>query len=281
MQTDSLWTRLLEEIDGKKICLGYDLHPEISEKWDFYPDQRPFDERITDVFDDEYMVAIKAQSAFFEGFCVEGAVDLSELLKTAYQKDIPLILDAKRGDIGSTMRGYCEAYLDSDSDFCADALTVSPYLGVEGLLETATYARNSGRGIFILCLTSNPEAYDLQHAIIGTGKNKGKSVAKSIFDFAYDFNDEFGITVGLVVGATIGDGGKTAGIDFSEFNGPILAPGIGAQGATSADLDTVFGDARCKVIPSVSRAILNAGPDPDDMRLKGIEIAKSMGIGGR
>ena len=160
----------------------------------------------------------------------------------------------KRGDIGSTMAAYASAYLDPASPLCADAITVSPFLGVGSLQPAFDTAAANGGGVFVLALTSNPEGASVQHAVTAAGK----TVAQTVIDEISQLNkgaEPLG-SVGLVVGATIG----RTGHDLSYVNGPLLAPGLGAQGATPADLRAVFGESLHNVLPSYSREVLTAGP---------------------
>jgi orotidine-5'-phosphate decarboxylase len=100
-----------------------------------------------------------------------------------------------------------------------------------------------------------------------------------VFDWATEFNQANGTTVGLVVGATIGQVGQQVGIDFSTFNGPILAPGVGAQGAGAQELAQVFANSRHRVLPSISRSVLQAGPDVLKMKQIAQEIYKELSNG--
>jgi orotidine-5'-phosphate decarboxylase len=170
----------------------------------------------------------------------------------------------KRGDIGSTMEGYADAYLAEGVPLEADAITVSPYLGVGSLKPAFELAEHTGKGVFILALTSNPEGASVQHAI---GPD-GVPVATSIAIAAAELNagaSPMG-SVGLVVGATIGEAVKALGIDLAAVNGPLLAPGVGAQGAGPAELAVVFGDARPRVLVNQSRGIAAAGPIIEKLR---------------
>jgi len=126
---------------------------------------------------------------------------------------------------------------------------------VEAALET-------GRGLFVLCLTSNPEGAQVQHARTGAGVDV-RSVAARIAAEAAALNEGIAPlgSIGLVVGATIGDAARNTGVDLPAVNGPLLAPGVGAQGAGAAELAAVFGDARRQVLASTSRGVLAAGPD--------------------
>ena len=170
------------------------------------------------------------------------------------------LLDVKRGDIGSTMAAYAQAYLADDAPLAADAITLSPFLGFGSLQPALELAAQTGRGVFVLALTSNPEGPQVQHAVGADGV----SVAQRIADAAGALNAgaiPLG-SVGLVVGATVG----STGVDLSRVNGPLLAPGIGAQGATAADLRAVFGNDLSAVLPSSSREILGAGPSIAGLR---------------
>ncbi len=172
-----------------------------------------------------------------------------------------MLLDVKRGDIGSTMAAYADAYLDPSSPMYVDAITVSPYLGVGSLRPAFELATANGGGVFVLALTSNPEGPAVQHAVAADGR----TVAQTVIDEISQLNggaEPLG-SVGLVVGATIGDTGH----DLSTVNGPLLAPGLGAQGATPADLRAVFGESLAHVLPSYSREVLEHGPDAASLRI--------------
>jgi orotidine-5'-phosphate decarboxylase len=158
------------------------------------------------------------------------------------------------------MAAYADAFLGEGSPLAADAVTVSPYLGFGALTPVLQRARATGRGAFVLALTSNPEGGQVQHAVT----EGGASVAQSLLDAVRAENVADGAgpgarsgSFGVVVGATVGDVGAVA--PRLDVAGPILAPGIGAQGASAADLRVVFGAALPHVLPTVSREILRAG----------------------
>jgi orotidine-5'-phosphate decarboxylase len=143
-------------------------------------------------------------------------------------------------------------------------VTVSPYLGFGSLRPALDAARAAGSGVFVLALTSNPEGAEVQRATAADGR----SLAQLMLDhIAAENAAEIAAgapmgSVGAVVGATLGE----AGADLTGVRGPLLAPGIGAQGATAADLPGVFGAALRDVVPSVSRGVLRAGPDGRALR---------------
>jgi orotidine-5'-phosphate decarboxylase len=171
-----------------------------------------------------------------------------------------VLLDVKRGDIGTTMAAYARAYLDPSSPLAVDAVTLSPYLGVGSLQPAFDAAEQHGAGAFVLALTSNPEGPQVQHA----RGDDGRPVAQVVLDELAARNagaEPFG-SLGVVVGATIGG----ADVDLSKLNGPFLVPGIGAQGGTADDVRRIFGDALPNAVPSVSREVLRHGPDVAALR---------------
>ena len=137
-------------------------------------------------------------------------------------------------------------------------MTTSPYLGFESLRPAVDLAHVSGRGVFVLARTSNPEGGQVQTAHVPDGR----TVAQAIVDDAAAENANGAATVGLVVGAT-----RSHGLDLSALNGPILSPGLGAQGATAADIPEVFSGAdTCWLLPASSRGLLGKGPDVAALR---------------
>jgi orotidine-5'-phosphate decarboxylase len=252
-----------------RLCVGIDPHPSLLTAWGL-PDSvaglERFSRTVVDTLADQVAV-FKPQSAFFERFGAAGIAVLESVIRQLRSAGALVLLDVKRGDIGSTAAAYAQAYLDPASPICADAITVSPYLGFGSLRPMIDMAAAHGGGILVLALTSNPEGPTVQHARTATGR----TVAQLIIDECSQVNagvEPLG-HVGVVVGATVG----ATGHDFSAINGPILAPGLGAQGGSAADLVTVFGSARDAVLPSYSREVLGAGPDPDALRAAVARVA--------
>ena len=202
---------------------------------------------------------VKPQSAFYERFGSRGVAVLERVIAQARAAGALVLLDVKRGDIGSTSQAYADAYLDQSSPLAADAITASPYLGFGSITPMIETARKHDAGVFVLAETSNKEGPEVQHARL----DDGQTVAARMIDHLRELNGDaqpLG-SFGAVVGATIGE----SDIDFA-FNGPILAPGYGAQGGTAADVARIFGGAVGNVIPSSSREVLRLGPDPVAMR---------------
>ena len=189
---------------------------------------------------------------------------LEEVLAAGRDTGTLVIVDAKRGDIGSTMGAYADAFLRDGSPLAGDALTVSPYLGFGSLDPAVDLALSSGRGLFVLCLTSNKEGHEVQHARTDDGVTVAALMAARAAALNADA-DPLG-SIGLVVGATVGDAAERTGVDLAAVNGPLLAPGVGAQGAGPRELAQVFGAARRQVLASSSRGVLAAGPDVAALR---------------
>jgi orotidine-5'-phosphate decarboxylase len=248
------------------LCAGIDPHPALLASWgldETVQGLETFAMTCVEAFAGTVAI-VKPQSAFFERFGSKGVAVLERTLRGLKQAGTLSLLDVKRGDIGSTMSAYAQAYLGPQSPLCADAITLSPFLGFESLRPALDLAHETGRGLFVLALTSNPEGAQVQHAAID-----GRTVAASIVDGVTRQNAlQAGAggtavlgSVGMVIGATVGDAVARLGLDLSAANGPLLAPGVGAQGATTGDLQTVFGAALGNVLGSSSREILAAGPD--------------------
>lgn len=244
------------------LCVGIDPHRALLESWGYgdSPDGLArFAATCVAAFAGDIAV-LKPQSAFFERFGSRGISVLEWTIATAREAGALVIVDAKRGDVGSTMEAYAQAYLDPGAPLCGDAVTVNPYTGFGSLRPALDAVARYGTGIFVLMRTSNPEGAEVQHAV---GKNS-ETVANTILRHATDANrgtEPLG-SVGLVVGATVGE--TVEGL--AQVNGPILAPGLGAQGATPADLRKVFGDNLTGLIPATSRDVLRHGPDVSALR---------------
>ncbi|MBO0868107.1 MAG: orotidine-5'-phosphate decarboxylase [Micromonosporaceae bacterium] len=245
-----------------RLCVGLDPHPELLAAWGL-PDSphglASFCEGVVAALADRVAV-IKPQSAFFERFGSAGLAVLESTFRQLREAGALVLLDVKRGDIGSTATAYAYAYLDPEAALRADAITVSPYLGFGSLHPMIDRALATGAGVFVVTLSSNPEAAGLQHA----RRADGRTVAQAILDDVAQVNA--GVrplgSIGVVVGATIG----ATDHDFTNVNGPILAPGLGAQGGTAEGLRTVFGSGLSGVLPSYSREVLAAGPGIEDLR---------------
>ncbi|MEU6993459.1 orotidine-5'-phosphate decarboxylase [Streptomyces sp. NPDC046465] len=260
---DPFGTRLRHAMDERgPLCVGIDPHASLLSAWGLNDDVAGL-ERFTGTVVEalaETVAVFKPQSAFFERFGSRGIAVLEKAVAELRAAGALVVMDAKRGDIGSTMAAYAETFLHKDSPLFSDALTVSPYLGYGSLEPAVELARENGAGLFVLALTSNPEGAEVQHAV----REDGRTVAATVLGHLAAENAAqrpLG-SFGAVVGATLGD---LSSYDLG-INGPLLAPGIGAQGATPADLPGVFGPVVRNVVPSVSRGVLRHGPDVTGLR---------------
>jgi orotidine-5'-phosphate decarboxylase len=262
------------------LCVGIDPHVPLLERWGL-PDSPEGLARFTDAVVDALagqVAVLKPQLAFYERHGSRGIAVLEDAVPRARAAGALVLLDAKRGDIGSTMDAYGD-YLRPDHPLSVDAMTVSPYLGPGSLQPAVDTARQHGGGLFVLARTSNPDAGTLQHAVVGD-----RSAAQVVVDAVRGWNtpgwvvgdplpdlgavqdlaSRFGPTTGsfgVVVGATL----RNLDVDLDGLGGPVLAPGLGAQGGSPADLRRLFGTGRA-VVPTVSREVLSAGPDAGGLR---------------
>lgn len=250
------------------LCVGIDPHPELLEAWGMPLTGAgvwDFSMRVIDALGDSCGF-FKPQSALYEEYGSSGISALTATLRAIKDAGALSIIDVKRGDIGSTMSAYARAYL-GDGPLNADAMTVSPFLGFESLRPALDMAQANGRGVFVLTLTSNPEAAALQSAtIMSSSSDQPRSVAAEIMaqigqeNSSDSENANLG-NIGMVIGATVGQ--RFSGLEelLEAANGPILVPGFGAQGGTSHDISKLFGTSLERIIVSSSRGILRGGPD--------------------
>ncbi|WP_427007474.1 orotidine-5'-phosphate decarboxylase [Pseudarthrobacter sp. H2] len=245
--------------DRGPLCVGIDPHPALLQRWGLADDVAGLERFSLTVLEavGSLAAAVKPQVALYERHGSAGMAVLERVLAASSDAGVLTIADAKRGDVGSTMAAYADAWLRDGSPLAADSVTLSPYLGFESLRPALDLAAESGRGVFVLALTSNPEGASVQHV------GGADSVARRIVQAAAGENRRYAGalgSVGLVVGATVGSALTDLDLDLAAVRGPILAPGLGAQGATAADLRRTFGGAYSQVLGTSSRDILGAGP---------------------
>ncbi len=275
-------TRLAAAVaDRGPLCVGIDPHRELLGAWGLTDDVdglRRFTDAVVGALAGTVAV-LKPQSAFYERHGSRGLLVLEDAVATARAEGALVLLDAKRGDIGSTMAGYADVLLPGHP-MQVDAVTVSPYLGPGSLEPAVRTARAHGGGLFVLARTSNPDAATFQLARLDDGRTVAQAVVDQVgawnapdwlvgdpapdpASFA-DLQGRWGPhtgSVGVVVGATLPE----LDVDLAGLRGPVLAPGLGAQGGTPADLRRLFGTGRA-VVPTVSRDVLAAGPDRAALR---------------
>ena len=265
----SFGQRLLNTFEQKgQLCIGIDPSIDQLRSWGLpisAEGAKSFSFSMLDAIQDDVGI-VKFQVGFFEQFGPEGFSHLSELLADAKSRNLIVIADAKRGDIGSTMSGYATAWLSREAAFACDALTVSPYLGSDSLAETANVALENNRGLFVLAATSNPEAQTLQSAM-----RDGRTVARSVLDFAEKYSGAGLGSIGVVVGATVND--VDLGLDFSDsLKIPVLVPGFGVQGAALTEARSLLSGYADTAICNVSRLVAGASRDGLSSR---VSIAKA------
>jgi len=237
-----------------RFCVGVDPHAALLRDWGLDDDVAGLERFALTVVEAVAPVVsvVKPQSAFYERFGSRGIAVLERVIAESREAGALVLLDVKRGDIGSTSQAYADAYLDPASPLASDAVTASPYLGFGSLDPMVEACHRHGAGLFVLALTSNKEGPEVQHARTGAG-----TVAGAVLGHLRRLNDgaEPCGSFGAVVGATIGE--TTEDLDV---NGPLLVPGYGAQGGTVEDLRRIFGPAVRHVLPSSSREVLQTGP---------------------
>ena len=225
-----------------------------------------------------YVVAVKPQSAFFEALGSDGWRALETVARHARDAGLLVIADAKRGDIGSTARAYAAAFLEprDGEGPLSDAVTVNPYLGQDSVDPFLAACRRDGAGLFLLVRTSNAGAADVQDAVLADGRPVWKHVASLVDTWGEDLVGSRGLSsVGAVVGATVP---RIVGEARREMpRAIILLPGVGAQGATPADVARAFTSGPASALVNASRSVIYAYRDapPDDWRAAaGAEAAR-------
>ncbi|UNB49881.1 orotidine-5'-phosphate decarboxylase [Mycolicibacterium sp. YH-1] len=246
--------------DRGPLCLGIDPHPELLVAWGLSADAtglRTFAEICVEAF--AGFAVVKPQVAFFETYGAAGYAVLEDTITALRAAGVLVLADAKRGDIGTTMAAYAAAWA-GESPLASDAVTASPYLGFESLRPLLDTAVANDRGVFVLAATSNPEGAQVQRAI-----SDGRTVAQTIVDQVAAENRGAGAgSVGVVIGATLSDVP-----DLANLGGPVLLPGVGAQGGRPEGLAGLGGAAPGTLLPAVSRDVLRAGPDVAAIRAAG------------
>lgn len=243
------------------LCVGIDPHQALLQSWnleDSATGVREFGLRTVDAAAGR-VGFVKPQVSFFERFGSAGFSALEDVLAAARKAGLLVIADAKRGDIGTTMDAYAAAWFTPDSPLEADALTVNPFLGVGTLHSTFARAEASGKGVFVLAATSNPEAGTVQRARSASDVTVSSAIVTEVS--AHNTRtapDGHWGSIGFVIGATVD--WSEAGLSAFTPHAPILGPGFGAQGAGPADLRRRFGTHASMVIAAESRSILSAGP---------------------
>ncbi|MFM6980292.1 MAG: orotidine-5'-phosphate decarboxylase [Micrococcales bacterium] len=269
----SFGAKLARAVDEHgQLCVGIDPHQQLLEEWGL-PDSaqglNSFANIVLEAASGRVGI-IKPQVSFFERFGSAGFKVLEDICVKASDAKLLNIMDVKRGDIGSTMEAYFQAWLGKNAPFVCDAITVSPYLGFDSLKPILAEAVELGKGIIVLSATSNPEGAVFQQAKTA----EGKTVAASVWESLASINtvtsgagERFG-SFGAVLGATLNlNKFGLAGLlsEDQKVKTPILAPGFGAQGARLLDAGRLFGASASQVIANVSRSVLVSPSTVDEL----------------
>jgi orotidine-5'-phosphate decarboxylase len=246
------------------LVLGADPHGSLLAKWGL-PDDADGLERFTDIVVAAAAGAvglIKPQSAFYERHGWRGIRALARLAETARAAGILVILDVKRGDVGSTNDAYAQAYLGDDAALAADAITVHPYLGLAAMGTYVDRAHQAGACLLVVTRSSNAEGRAIQAARTAGGASVEQRLLTEIgalnARLAPGSVGPVGAVVGPVLGQSVPD---LPALELRAANALYLVPGIGAQGATPADVAATFAACPERVMPSASRSLLAAGPE--------------------
>jgi orotidine-5'-phosphate decarboxylase len=222
---------------------------------------------------------VKPQSAFYERHGWRGIRTLSRLIHSCRSSGVLVLLDAKRGDVGSTNTAYAEAYLGMNAGIPVDAMTITPYLGFDALRPFLDLAHASDTGIFVVTRSTNPEGRSIQAATSSSGMTVEQELVTQISAENRRVAPGRIGPVGSVFGPTHA---APEGFDLRDMNGLFLAPGVGAQGAKPMDVATCFASCPDRVLPSASRSLLSEGPDPSRMKAAaedlGTELLDALGL---
>jgi orotidine-5'-phosphate decarboxylase len=243
--TERLFTRIRQT--GSRVCLGIDPRPKahpLTHPERFKNDPAQVAKSVVHYFrgiietSEDIVACYKLQSAFFEALGIPGLIALAQLIADIKARGAPVILDAKRGDIGVSAEAYAEAYL-AGGVFSSDALTVSPYLGEDGLEPFIHLAEENERGLFVLVKTSNFGSADFQELMTEGGRRLYQRVAEKVRAWGEPLVDVSGYSpLGAVVGATYPD--ELAELRRMLPHSVLLVSGYGTQGASAEDVAAAF-----------------------------------------
>ncbi|MCU1488694.1 MAG: orotidine 5-phosphate decarboxylase [Acidimicrobiaceae bacterium] len=246
------------------LVWGFDPSSAVLGAWDL-PDSADGLERFDDIVLEAAVGTVgivKPQSAFYERHGWRGIRALERLVAEARHAGLLVVLDAKRGDVGSTNEGYAAAYLASDAPLAADALTVHPYLGLGAMGSLVQAAHRAGSCLLVVTRSSNPEGRPVQSALTSSGRSVEAELLAEIGALNASLAPGAVGPIGAVVGPTRDD----PELDLAGAQALYLAPGLGAQGAKPADVARAFASCPDRVMPAAARSLLAAGPDVARLR---------------
>jgi orotidine-5'-phosphate decarboxylase len=274
-QTVSFGQRVVEAVGRLgPLCAGVDPSSELLRSWGLTDDVnglREFCHVCVEAFAGVVPV-VKPQVAFFERHGSAGVAELERFLADAASAGLLVLADAKRGDIDTTAAAYADAWLATGSPLAADAVTVHPYLGLAALAPLINMAARTCRGVIVVARSSNPEGRLIQEAVTRSGVTVEEKLLAEIAAWNRSSEIPDG-TVGAVIGATL----ARSSFPLSQLGGVILAPGLGAQGASPRDVADRFGGcAPGSVLASTSRSLLAAGPKTSDLHRAASDLAQEL-----
>ena len=254
-----------------QLCVGIDPHAGLLDAWalpDSAAGARDFGLRVVEATAGRAGI-VKPQVAFYERHGSAGYSALEDVLAAARAAGLVVIADVKRGDLGTSVDAYGEAWLTPGSPLEADAMTAVAFQGLGSLDGVLERAESAGKGVFVLAATSNPEGFATQTARRSDGLSVAAGIVADVaLRNAVEHVGALG-SVGVVVGATLDL--AAFGLTDASFAGmPILAPGFGHQGARIEQLPELFGAAAQNVLVSASRSILSAGPSGLEAAIDGL-----------
>ena len=266
--TEKLSQRILQT--NSRVCLGIDPRPDahpLTSPSRFDNDPAKVAKAVVFYFQGiiesthDLVACYKLQSAFFEALGIPGLIAMAQLIATIKEQGIPVILDAKRGDIGSTAEAYARAYL-GDGVFSSDALTVNPFLGMDTITPFVSAAVENDRGIFVLVKTSNPGSKDLQDVKDAHGTPLYMTLAAHITQQANEYKQTHDYApIGVVIGATHPQ--ELQALRTALPYSYILVPGYGAQGGDATTVKHAFDRNGTGAIISSSRGLTYTSTQAD------------------
>jgi orotidine-5'-phosphate decarboxylase len=212
---------------------------------------------------------VKPQSAFYERHGWRGIRSLYRLVDSCRSSGLLVLLDVKRGDVGSTNVAYADAYLGATAGIPVDAITITPYLGFEAIRPILDRANATSSGVFVVTRSTNPEGRAIQLARHSSGTTVEQELLAEIAAENLRVAPGRIGPIGSVFGPTHGPPEE---FELRHMNGLFLAPGVGAQGAKPMDVATCFASCPDRVLPSASRSLLACGPDPSRMKAGAEEL---------
>ena len=257
--------RLFATVEARSsFCLGVDPTPSLLSAWGLDDDAKGLT-RFCDIVLSAVSGRagfVKPQSAYFERHGPAGVAVLADFCAAARDQGVLVILDVKRGDIGSTAEAYAQAYLGDRAHVRADAITVLPYMGMGAIAPMVEVAGAAGAGLFVVVRSSNPEGRNLQTA----RADDGRTVEGALIDEIAELNASAPAgTLGSVGAVFAAMRGEAAGIDLAAMNGPFLVPGLGFQGGSYDEVGELFAGCTDRLVVSASRSVLAHGPDPESL----------------